>query len=135
MNATGFTITLHHFKTNKSSSAVKIFIPELRGRYCPLHHLRQYLSLRGTKQGPLFINCDNSILLMATFRNHFKKILSFLDMSPKYYKPHSFRIGACTQAILSGYPENKVMAMGRWKSSAYKRYIRIPKLQLPKCPQ
>ena len=110
----------------------KNFIPRHKGKYCPLKQLRKYLSLRGSKNGPLFLNCDNSILVMPTFRRYFSRVLSFLDMPSTHYKPHSFRIGACTQAIMSGHPENKVMAMGRWKSSAYKSYVRIPKLHLSK---
>ena len=38
----------------------------------------------------------------------------------------SFRIRACSEAILQGMPQESVMALGRWSSrAAFKRYIRI----------
>jgi hypothetical protein len=45
-------------------------------------------------------------------------------------KGHSFRIGAATAAAIQGASDEDIQRMGRWKSQAFKRYIRIPVLQL-----
>ncbi|XP_074657153.1 uncharacterized protein LOC141910317 [Tubulanus polymorphus] len=41
------------------------------------------------------------------------------------YTSHSFRIGAATNAATNGVPEPVIRELGRWKSDAFKRYIRI----------
>lgn len=47
------------------------------------------------------------------------------SLDPKQYKGHSFRIGAATHEAQVGISENAIQNMGRWKSDAVKRYIRI----------
>jgi hypothetical protein len=46
------------------------------------------------------------------------------------YKAHSFRIGAATHAASRGYSDQDIQIMGRWHSDAFKKYIRIPVLQI-----
>ena len=40
-------------------------------------------------------------------------------------KGHSFRIGAATTAASLGFTEDQIQRMGRWRSDAVKKYIRI----------
>jgi len=117
-------ISLHHHKTNKSNKPITIILPS-QPHFCPVKALRTYISLRGTKPGPLFTLADRSALTQSKFRNHFNALLQFIKLPPKFYKFHSIRIGACTQAVLSGKSEQDIMLMGRWKSRAYRRYIRL----------
>ena len=53
------------------------------------------------------------------------KVLNATGYSPKKYKEHSFRIGGATAAVSSKCSELKIQAIGRWKSGAFRRYIRI----------
>ena len=69
--------------------------------------------------------------MMSSFRHIFHELLTTSGLSAFRYTLHSFRIGACTQAIISGVPESQIMQMGRWRSYAFKRYIRMPNVQLP----
>jgi hypothetical protein len=39
--------------------------------------------------------------------------------------PHSFRIGAATLAAAQGKSSEQIRVMGRWKTTAYSRYIRL----------
>ena len=40
------------------------------------------------------------------------------------------RIGTATTAAMAGISEEKIQQLGRWKSSAFKKYIWIPTLNL-----
>ena len=44
------------------------------------------------------------------------------------YKSHSFRIGAASMAAEQGLSDAQIRLMGRWKSNAFKKYIRINSL-------
>ena len=41
----------------------------------------------------------------------------------------SFRIGAATYAAEQGISDTKIRHMGRWKSDAFKKYIRISSME------
>ena len=45
---------------------------------------------------------------------------------PGDFSSHSFRIGAATSAARAGVPDHLIQVLGRWKSDAYKQYIRTP---------
>ncbi|WAR02035.1 hypothetical protein MAR_008593 [Mya arenaria] len=120
-------IALHRHKTKKTSTPCSIIIPSSKS-FCPVTYLKSYLSLRGNSKGPLFILANNSSLTLGKFKTHFMKLLHFVNLSPKYYKFHSIRIGACTQAVISGKSEQEIMLLGRWKSKAFRKYIRLSKI-------
>jgi hypothetical protein len=44
------------------------------------------------------------------------------------YEGHSFRIGAATFSAECGFSDTQIRAMGRWRSDAFLKYIRIPSL-------
>ncbi|XP_055955152.1 uncharacterized protein LOC126812595 [Patella vulgata] len=55
---------------------------------------------------------------------------SAAGLNTHLYKAHSFRIGAASAACSGGHSMEAIQRMGRWNSDAYKKYIRIPVLQL-----
>ena len=73
-----------------------------------------------------------AILTYADFSKlHFPTYpLQWAGLDPTKYKAHSFRIGAATTAADMGMSETHIQLMGRWKSTAFRRYIRIPMLQM-----
>ena len=46
------------------------------------------------------------------------------------YNGHSFRIGTAATAARMGVNDSLIQTLGRWKSSAFVRYIRTPWEQL-----
>jgi hypothetical protein len=82
--------------------------------YCSLTILGKYLKERGSNPEPLFL--DSSGVPISIAQDQFyQKTLQFIQLPPSLYKSHSFHIGACTQTIMSGIPEEQVKSIGRWK--------------------
>ena len=52
------------------------------------------------------------------------ELLTELQVDKRLYNTHSFRIGAATSAIQANIPDIHVQMLGRWKSEAYKWYVR-----------
>ena len=118
-------ISQRHYKTRRSQKPLFITISR-KPKHCPVKALKCYLKLRGSESGPLFLLSNGKPVTSCMFATRFKAVLRWVGLSTRFYKGHSFRIGACSEAILQGVPQDSVMALGRWSSrSAFKRYIRI----------
>ncbi|XP_033727320.1 uncharacterized protein LOC117316694 [Pecten maximus] len=98
--------------------------------FCPVQALFQYLKLRGSSEGPIYIQPNRKAVTYQCFCNMLKQTLLVAQYDPTRYRSHSFRIGAASTAASRGISEADIQAMGRWHSNAFKRYIRIPTLQI-----
>ena len=56
--------------------------------------------------------------------------LSASGLDASKYSGHSFRSGAATTALDAGISDATIQMLGRWRSDAYKRYIKTPKEHL-----
>ena len=92
---------------------------------CPVQALYNYLHTFGHKSGPLFQFMGGEPVTYAFVVKNLTNIIDFVGLNPALYKGHSFRIGADTHAAHLGYSENCIQKMGRWKSDAIRRYIRL----------
>lgn len=120
-------INFADFKHGYNQRPFFIIIPR-QVSFCPVQLLLDYLRLRGDHPGPLFANSDNSPLSRASFSDTLCIPLKSCGLSPTRYKGHSFRIGAASFAANGGMSDAQIRALGRWKSSAFLKYIRLPSL-------
>ena len=95
------------------------------GPLCPVRAYQNYACLRGRSPGPLFIFPDGTPVSRSFFAGQLNTALRWAKLDPNRYKGHGFRLGAATTAAENGMSETQIQAMGRWKSTAYKKYIRI----------
>ena len=65
----------------------------------------------------------------SLFTDQLSKSLCWAGLPTDIYKGHCVRIGSATEAAMDGVSEEDIQRMGRWKSHAFKRYIRIPMLR------
>lgn len=73
---------------------------------------------------------DGSPVSRQFFTAQLRLVLAFCGLDTIKYQSHSFRIGAATFAAASGSSDIQIQNMGRWKSSAFKKYIRIPTMTM-----
>ena len=123
-------ITIRNGKHSKGQ-AFTINIPANGTQFCPAQALHQYLLLAKPTQGPLFQFPGGTPVTRSYFNTQLHATLCAANINPTYYKGHSFRIGAATEAVGSlGLSEHQVQKLGRWSSTAFKSYIRIPQFTI-----
>ena len=97
---------------------------------CPVRAMKEYCDLRAHLSGPLFSFMDGTPISRKFFSQHLQFSLKWAGLDHTNFKGHSFRIGAATSAAAMGIDEQTIQIMGRWHSSAFRKYIRIPTLAL-----
>ena len=95
--------------------------------FCPIQFLLDYLNCRGNSPGPLFI-LGGIPVPRRFFCGLLAMAINRCGLNPARYKGHSFRIGAASHAAERGMSDAQIRVLGRWKSNAFLRYIRIPSL-------
>ena len=121
------------FGTFKHHSGPPVYL-DIQGSpssHCPVVILRRYVHLRGCQRGPLFMFPDGSPITPSYFSKLLSYSTTWAGLQQANIKPHCFRIGAATHSALLGYSDTQIQQMGRWKSSAFKKYVRIQTFQSP----
>ena len=121
-SVTSVRVVLSQYK-HSSQPAVLLLKPQ-SSAYCPVKHLLKYFEIR--KQGSPFVFIHESGRpLNATYmRNVLRLACAYCSFS-FLISLHSFRIGKITQMAAQGTSETRMQLLGRFKSNAYKRYIRV----------
>ena len=93
---------------------------------CPVQLILSYVSLRGHSLGPLFCWPNGKAIPRTFFIAQLNAALTFNNLDSSVYKVHSFCIGAASWAAAKGFSDSQICLLGRWKSNAFLRYIRMP---------
>ena len=120
-------ITFGNFKHSYNQRLFTIFLYR-QNSFCPVQFLLEYLAKRGNRPGPLFLNPDNNPISRKFFADPLSLSLKACGLDSTSYKGHSFRIGAASFAAERRMSDAQIRALGRWKSNAFLKYIRIPSL-------
>lgn len=123
----GLEITLRKYKHSKGAATLFMPVNMRDPIVCPVNAVRLYLAHSSHSEGPLFQLPHGQAVSYSFFNLHLKNVISFLGFDTTRYKSHSFRIGA---AVL-GFSDDAIQKMGRCKSNALQKYIRLPQLKLP----
>lgn len=118
------TIKFTSFK-HSAGKPCSLHIGATKSDSCPAALLSDYIKYRGTAHGYLFCFCDGRPVSPSCFRKYLTTSVSYARMTHLNIAPHSFRIGAATLAAMKNVPSSSIQAMGRWKSAAFNKYIRI----------
>ena len=119
------TLKLKMSKTDQRGSGRTITLFSRADVLCPVRALQRYLQFRrGASSLPLFIDQRGQFLTPSRLTQLLRPLFKAAGFGSTEFSLHSFRAGAATSAQLSGLPAGEIMALGRWRSNCYKRYIR-----------
>lgn len=126
-----FELDFEKFKHYTGASCHKLLVKgNQQLTMCPVKTLWEYCKIRGQMDWTLFCFLDGTPISRRFFTKKMQLSLNWANCSPKDYKGHRFRIGAATSAASMGISEQHIQVMGRWRSDAFKKYIRFPLLQI-----
>ncbi|XP_077778975.1 uncharacterized protein LOC144326297 [Podarcis muralis] len=91
---------------------------------CPVRDTRRFLYLRPRGPSPFLIHADGSPLSRHQFTRVLRTALTACGFPAAEFAAHSFRIGAATTAMHLGLSTERIKDLGRWKSNAYRAYVR-----------
>ena len=123
-------VTLKQSKTDQLRKGVTLVLGKTDQMLCPVTSMLSYLVVRGSLAGPLFVYPDGSFLTRDRFVEEVRGALDSAGVDPMLFNSHSFRIGAVTTAAARGLEDSLIKTLGRWESSAYLRYVKIPRSEL-----
>ena len=95
---------------------------------CPVTLLSKYLTLWGSRPGAIFLSEDGLPVLLSVFSNQLLRVCHLCGLDPSRYKGHSFGLGAASYAADRGCSDTQIRMLGRWKSNAFLRNIRVASL-------
>ena len=129
-NPTEIQVCLKKSKNYVFQQGTLIHVRHMDDDLCPVAALLSWMVTRRNRPGALFYFASGKPLSRSTFVMEFRQALSEAGVSPNSYSGHSFRSGAATTAARNGVSDCHIKKLGRWKSSAYLRYIKPAASQL-----
>ena len=121
-----FRITFGSFKHGYSARFFSIVVSRQPQSY-PVKLLFKFLSMRGPREGALFITVDGLPVSRSQFSNQLSPAIQFCGLSPSVYNGHIFRIGAASHAA-ERLADAQIRLLGQWKSNPFLKYIRTSSL-------
>ena len=119
-------VSLRHSKTNIFGAGITIHLGRTGDILCPVSALLAYLACRPPTPGPLFLLQSGKPLSHQLLVSKVRHTLESAGLDVAQYNGHSFRIGAATSAAEAGLNDSTIRQLGRWKSSAFTRYLCPP---------
>lgn len=103
---------------------------ERRKKFSLISHYLSSSILLWSSSNPLFLLVDGSIVDKNAVLSFLYAKLQLLGLPSAHLKGHSFRIGGATELASRHAPDYLIQALGRWKGTSYKSYIRLSNASL-----
>ena len=130
MSPQAIQIHIKASKTDHFRQGIFVYVDRTDTRLCPVAVIISYIQARGQTPGPLFRFASEQPLTRDSFVKRVREALQAVGKNAARYAGHSFCIGAATTAAAQGIEDSMIKTLGRWESSAYLVYIRIPRDRL-----
>ena len=92
----------------------------------PAAIVKDFLHIRGSEPGLLFVLPGNRMYCKRQFDKRLKNLFSFCGLSSSSFKGHPFKIGAASLAAAQEKSDAQIRAAGRWDPDANRKYMKIP---------
>ncbi len=122
-NEAAYRIRFRSYKHSPDLIPDFIMVPSGHPILCPVLIMDQYLAVRKDVGEALFVDRVGPVTRLE-LDNLLTDCLNHLGWDVNSYESHSFRIGRATAWMEQGYSPAQIMQMGRWRSDAYKVYLR-----------
>ena len=99
-------------------------------KYCPVHLYEQYHGIAPATRKYAFCDPSGAPITRRKLARVLGQCVSYLGLQGTY-NTHSFRIGKATDMVAEGYTDEQIISSGRWRSNAFRAYIRPQCLSLP----
>ena len=129
-NPSVMRLTIKQSKTDPFSQGINIFLGKTETAICPVRAIIDYITVRSPNPGPLFTLPTGAPLTRGYLVTQLQATLRKAGLDESQYNGHSFRIGAATTAAQHGLQDLLIQILGKWRSEAYKSYIKLPRMQL-----
>ena len=129
-NPQALQVCLKTSKKDPFHTGINVFVGRTGCLLCPVAAVLSYMTRRGAATGPLFQFSNGKPLMRQHFVMEVKEALERLGIDSSQYFGHTFRSGAATTAVQRGAGDATIQMLGRWKSDAYRAYIKTPRVQL-----
>jgi integrase len=119
------SLLLPSSKTDQFRRGTPIPVPQSSDHVvCAQTRLLAYLDhAPAVPTAPLFRLASGRHLDSVSANRWLREALIGVGINPAGYSGYSFRRGAATAAAAAGAPDRDIMALGRWRSSVFTRYI------------
>ena len=117
-------VCLKASKMDPFRTGVNMFVGRTGCLLCPVAAVLSCMTRRGAATGPLFQFSNGKPLTRQRFVMEVKEALERSGIDSSQYLGHSFRSGAATTAVQRGVGDATIQMLGRWKSDAYRAYIK-----------
>lgn len=123
----GAEIHLKRSKTDYLRAGVTIKLFANQSEHCPIKLLRRAWESAVDKapSAALFQDGQGRPLKYLALLKAIRAAVKALRLPLKNYSCHSLRAGGATTLALMGYPDSLIKTLGRWRSLAYQRYIKL----------
>ena len=123
------TVDFVYYKHGQEECSQALIIEPTNDRFCPVAAVRHYLTIRyAGKNDILFIDQGGTPIVREIVSKALKNLIISSGLEANRYDTHSLRMGRACQAASEGWTETQIKRLGRWKSNAYRKYLRGPLL-------
>ncbi|XP_053549292.1 uncharacterized protein LOC128640871 isoform X1 [Bombina bombina] len=98
--------------------------PQVNSACCPVNCVNLYLAQRPPGPGQFLVHADGRSLSKFQFGRVLKLAAVQAGLDASRLAPHSFRIGAATNAAQAGSSCEDIKRIGRWRSNCFRTYVR-----------